>query len=256
MRLSHVTPAIVLRAWPYGESDKIVTFLTEKYGKLSGIAKGAKRSIRRFSNSLEPFSLVNLHFQERAHSGLVFILTSELKESFRGLSASLEKIIFASYCVEITAGLIGEREESRVVFEHLKTALTSLNEREGSLAFLICFQLKLLRLAGYQPSLHNCRRCGGNHRRGDPMRWYFSPRDGGILCQSCSSLRKDTQPLLGPTVDLMIDLQLGEDMQHFDRSVSLPALKEIRSAVTRFVRFHMESEIKSAPFLEKFYSEE
>jgi DNA repair protein RecO (recombination protein O) len=256
MRLSHVTPAIVLRAWPYGESDKIVTFLTEKYGKVTGIAKGAKRSIRRFSNSLEPFSLVNLQFQDRAHSELAFILASDLKESFQRLSVSLEKITLASYCVEITAGLIGEREESFLVFEHLKTGLAYLDKQDASLAFLICFQLKLLRLAGYQPSLHNCRRCGRNHRRGEPIGWYFSPRDGGILCQRCSASRKDTQPILGPTLDLMIDLQLDEDMRHFDRPVSSPALKEIRSAVMRFVRFHMEREIKSAPFLEQFYSKE
>ena len=58
MRSSQTTHAIVLRARPYGESDKIVSFLTEDFGKLSGIAKGALRSRRRFVNSLEPFSLV------------------------------------------------------------------------------------------------------------------------------------------------------------------------------------------------------
>ena len=56
------TPAIVLRSWSFGESDKIVSFLTESHGKLTGIAKGAKRSRKRFANSLEPFSLVNLRF--------------------------------------------------------------------------------------------------------------------------------------------------------------------------------------------------
>jgi len=254
MRLSHVTPAIVLRAWPYGESDKIVTFLTEKHGKITGIAKGAKRSMRRFSNSLEPFSLVNLHFQDRVHSGLAFILASDLQKSFQRLSASLEKITFASYCVEITDGLIGEHEESCSVFEHLKNGLTYLNEQEASLAYLICFELKLLRLAGYQPSLQDCRRCGKYHRRGDSLQWYFSPRDGGILCQSCSASRKETQPLPGPTLDLMIDLQQDEGMQYSDGSLSSPALKEIGSAVRRFIRFHMNREIKSAPFLYQFSS--
>jgi len=67
MRLSHVTPAIVLRTRPFGESDKIVSLLTENFGKMTGIAKGALRSRRRFVNSLEPFSLVNLRFQERVH---------------------------------------------------------------------------------------------------------------------------------------------------------------------------------------------
>jgi len=78
MRACQATSAIVLRSRPFGESDKIVSFLTEKYGKITGIAKGAKRSRKRFVNSLEPFSLVNLRFQERSHSSLAFILSSEL----------------------------------------------------------------------------------------------------------------------------------------------------------------------------------
>src|SRR2546425_1402449 len=111
MRLSHVTPAIVLRARPYGESDKIVSFLTENYGKITGIAKGAKRSRKRFANSLEPFSLIDLRFQDRPHSNLVFILAADLLLGFKNLVAALEKISLASYMVEITDGLIGEREE-------------------------------------------------------------------------------------------------------------------------------------------------
>ena len=83
MRLSHVTPAIVLRTRPFGESDKIVSFLTENFGKITGIAKGAMRSRKRFVNSLEPFSLVNLCFQDRAHTNLVFILGAELAHGFR-----------------------------------------------------------------------------------------------------------------------------------------------------------------------------
>jgi len=254
MRHSHVTPAIVLRSWPYGESDKIVTFLTEKHGKVTGIAKGAKRSIRRFLNSLEPFSLVNLHFQDRGHSGLAFILASDLQKSFLRLSGSLEKITFASYCVEITDGLIGEREESCLIFEHLKNGLTYLDEKEASLVHLLHFELELLRLAGYQPSLHDCRRCGKSHQRGESMRWYFSLRDGGILCQGCCASGKETLPLLGPTLDLMIELQRDSSMQHFDCSLSSPALKEVRSAVMRFIQFHIEREIKSAPFLYQFSS--
>ena len=48
------TPALVLRGRTHGESDKIVTFLTRDWGKVTGIAKGAKRSQRRFVNVLEP----------------------------------------------------------------------------------------------------------------------------------------------------------------------------------------------------------
>ena len=160
MRPSHATPAIVLRTRPYGESDKIVSFLTEQFGKITGIAKGAMRSRRRFANSLEPFALVNLCFQDRPNSSLAFILTAELIFSYRQLATSLECICHAAYMVEITDGLVGERDESLAVYQHLRDGLRYLEQHGTSFRFLTTFELKLLRLVGYQPVLDNCRRCG------------------------------------------------------------------------------------------------
>jgi len=252
MLLCHVTPAIVLRTWPLGESDKIVSFLTESHGKLTGIAKGAKRSRKRFVNSLEPFSLVNLRFQDRAHSNLVFIVASDLACGFKHLLTSLEKISFASYLVEITDGLIGEREENRLVFRHLKDGLTHLDERSTSLTFLTSFELKLLKLAGYQPLLDSCRRCGRERWNQSPTRWHFSPRDGGILCESCSRLRKEILSLSAATLEILTNLQEEKNMPASDVSPPTGVLKEIRSVVVRFIEFHMEREIKSAVFLRQF----
>jgi len=248
MLLCHVTPAVVLRTWPFGESDKIVSFLTETHGKLTGIAKGAKRSRKRFANSLEPFSLVNLRFQDRAHSSLAFILAADLLLGFKNLITSLEKISFASYLVEITAGLIGEREENPLVFRHLKDGLMHLEKQPMSLTFLTAFELKLLRLAGYQPLLDSCRRCGKERA----TRWHFSPRDGGILCDSCSRLRREIFPLSAATLEFLTKLQEEESMASFERSPPSVMLKELRSAVIRFIEFHMEREIKSVAFLHQF----
>ena len=227
-------------------------FLTESHGKLTGIAKGAKRSRKRFVNSLEPFSLVNLRFQDRAHSNLAFIVASDLAFGFKHLLTSLEKISFASYLVEITDGLIGEREENRLVFRHLKDGLTHLDERSTSLTFLTSFELKLLKLAGYQPLLDSCRRCGRERWDQCPTRWHFSPRDGGILCESCSRLRKEIFSLSAATLEILTNLQEEKSMPASDFSPPTGVLKEIRSVVVRFIEFHMEREIKSAVFLRQF----
>jgi DNA repair protein RecO (recombination protein O) len=254
MLLCHVTPAIVLRTWPYGESDKIVSFLTESHGKLTGIAKGAKRSRKRFVNSLEPFSLVNLRFQDRAHSNLVLILASDLAFSFKHLLTSLEKISIASYMVEITDGLIGEREENRLVFRHLKDGLIYLEEQAMSLSFLTSFDLKLLRLTGYEPLLDSCRRCPRVRCEQTPTRWHFSPKDGGILCEPCSRLRKEIFPLSAATLEILTNLQAEKSPPSPDICLPNGVLKEIRSVVIRFIEFHTEREIKSAAFLHQFVS--
>ena len=65
------THAIVVHSINYGESDKIVTFFTRDFGKLKGIAKGARRSKKRFQNALGLFSHLRLLFFDREGMGLV-----------------------------------------------------------------------------------------------------------------------------------------------------------------------------------------
>jgi len=254
MRVQLTTPAIVLRARPFGESDKIVSFFTQHHGKLTGIAKGALRSRKRFVNSLEIFSLVNLSFQERSRSHLAFILSADLVRGPRVLITDLDRIAHASYLVEITDGLVAEREENPVLFEHLKDGLAHLEERGTSLRFLTYFELKLLRLAGYQPVLDICRRCRTKCPDGAVAKWHFSPLDGGILCDFCSRSCREVLPLGRSAVEVLAALQAENN--YLPERLSLPAsvVAEIRSVVLRFIQFQMDREIKSAPFLHQFSS--
>jgi DNA repair protein RecO (recombination protein O) len=253
MRLSLVSPAIVLRTRPFGESDKIVSFLTENHGKFTGIAKGALRSRKRFVNSLEPFSLVNLSFQDRAHSNLAFLLAADLIRGPSALMSDLDRIAHASYLVEITDGLIGEREENRAVFQHLLDGLRHLEQSGASLRFLTCFELKLLRLAGYQPGLDNCKKCR-RHWPAGSLQWYFSLLDGGIVCDLCSRSCRELLPLGRAAVEILTALQAEDDSLPPRMSLPGTVIAEVRAAVLRFIQFHMGRQIKSAPFLHSFSS--
>ena len=51
----HITEAVVLRVSDLGDYDRVVTLLTAQLGKVSAVAKGAKRSRRRFGAALSPF---------------------------------------------------------------------------------------------------------------------------------------------------------------------------------------------------------
>lgn len=251
------TPAVVLRSWPYGESDKIVSLFTEAHGKVRGIAKGAKRSRKRFANSLEPFSIVDLRFQDRSHGGLVLLLSADLMFGFKKLDSSLEKITLASYLVEIIDGLIEERDENALLFQHLKNGLLFL-DRDGTapLEFLTSFELKLLRLAGYQPALDGCKHCALRRDERGGSLWHFSPAEGGLLCGVCAASKKESLPLGAAALSTLDSLQREELDQNIYGSgharFPIAVLSEIRFMMQRFLQFHMEREIRSAAFLSKF----
>ena len=248
-----VTPAIVLRSWSFGESDKIVSFLTESHGKVTGIAKGAKRSRKRFVNSLEPFSLVNLRFHDRPGSSLAFIQACDLIRVFKQLTTSLENIAHASYLIEIADGLSGERDTNRALFAHLRDGLSFTEEKGASLRFVTFFELKLLMLSGYQPMLEKCRRCGRSSRGGTVGPWGFSLRDGGVLCQDCSAFRREVLLLSLEALGALAELQQanGSLLLHLPFCPA-PVLREGHLVLLRFIQYQIGRELKSASFLDAF----
>jgi DNA repair protein RecO (recombination protein O) len=74
----HDTEAIILATTDHGESDRLITVLTRTSGKLKGIAKGARRSQKRFVHSFEPLSLVALRYRESRSSSLVWMEACKL----------------------------------------------------------------------------------------------------------------------------------------------------------------------------------
>jgi len=89
------TEAIVLNSIDYGESDRIVTFYTLGFGKVKGIAKGAKNSRKRFVNNLEPFSYIKLLIFQKENRDLSIIEQADIIRRFDKLVFDIERLAFA-----------------------------------------------------------------------------------------------------------------------------------------------------------------
>ena len=174
--------AIVLRWQPYGESDKIATFLTEDFGKLTGIAKGAKNSRRRFANSLEPLARVRVHFRQKPTASLAFLESCELLGSTASLSEP-SRFAYASYLVELADRLTLEDDPVRALYVLLEEALAELERGPATTAFLRGFELQLLSRAGFEPQLDHCVRCERAWAHGEPV--HLSVSHGTLACSSC-----------------------------------------------------------------------
>ena len=208
-----VTPAIVVRARAFGESDKIVTFLTRDLGKLSGIAKGAKRSKRRFVNVLEPFTHVNVRLRERGTSDLAFINACELLDAYHSFARDLTKFAHASYILELTDRMVRGHEAGAETYDLVRDTLALLDRSQApggaagarpDGAGVVCeateaattvpnggawpgilraFELRLLRSTGYEAVLDRCTRCGVVLAA--DAAGFAHPTRGGVSCRAC-----------------------------------------------------------------------
>jgi DNA repair protein RecO (recombination protein O) len=185
MPVEESTAAIVLRARDYSESDRIVTLLTHDFGKLSGIAKGAKASRRRFERKLEPFSHVMLYFRRRPHGQLVFITRAERGESAPPMiEDDLGKIALGSYMLELADTLTTEEAEAAEAYRVLTNALDALGRATATTALRQAYELRMLAAAGFGLEFGRCRLC---EARAEPEAGavYFVISRGGIVCGRC-----------------------------------------------------------------------
>jgi len=191
------TPALVLRTRPYGESDRIVTLITEQHGKLTGIAKGAKNSRRRFAGSLEPFVLIRAVFRQRSTSDLVFLLRCELVSSLRGFTRDLDRFAAGSYVLELTDRMVFGRESGREIYRLTLDTLTLLDAGAAADPVLRAFELHLLGASGYAPALDRCRACGRAADGADPR--YLTLERGGLVCRRCVRPGEPVRPVAAAT---------------------------------------------------------
>jgi DNA repair protein RecO (recombination protein O) len=177
------TEAIVLRSIRYGEADRILHLYTPNYGRLSAIAKGARRSRSRFGARLEPF----FHVRAVLHEGRSDLLTVTgvdtitVHAAVRDHAATLDA---ASRACDAVTRLFETSDPHPEVFRLLANELALLqadvaHARPGN---GLAFRLKLLLAAGIVPQLAACAVCGETeHLRG------FSGAAGGVVCSACEA---------------------------------------------------------------------
>jgi DNA repair protein RecO (recombination protein O) len=148
---TYKSQAIVLKRINFGEADKIVTFYTKHFGKVTCLAKGIRRLSSRKRGNLEIFNKIT--FFANKGKGMDFVTETELLESFSGWRGDLNKVATAYQLCEMVDKLTAEESETDEVYELLAEFLEKLKslDLEKRSFFLGDFGLKLLTILGYWP---------------------------------------------------------------------------------------------------------
>lgn len=239
------TEAIILKTFPLGESDRLVSFLGRSSGRLRGVAAGARRLKNRYGSALELLSHVHLWYAERETRDLVRIQQCELLESFHkaqsdyGLSTGLAMIS------EIAERVLPEREVTEVMFRLVLLVAREV-ERRGSWQLpLAYFAFWTVRLGGWLPPLDRCANCSAALE--ERLGFHFS-QSVGLLCEECKHpgmrrLGKRGRELAEVFAAKKLDQIAIPDHEH-------KSLTELREAGLSWIEFHTERRLQTREFLE------
>jgi DNA repair protein RecO (recombination protein O) len=236
---------ICIRTTDYSESSQILTFFTAQNGKLSLIAKGAKRPKSPFGGPVGLFSAGDMVFSFRDSEKLATL--TEFNPTFFGFE--IRKKLLALNCALFACELLNlftkELDPHPAMFDEALVFLQRLEKSPNDrvLHLLILFEFTLLGQAGSQPV---CDRCANCKRKFD-VNWkqfYFSVSANGLVCRDCESAFIDKKTITAETAKC---LNQPQSLLQADNAV----LVLVENLLIEYITHILERPMRTAPMILK-----
>ena len=175
------TKGVIIKVQDYKENDKLLWMYTEELGKVTCIAKGAKRSKSQLLSVTLPLCFGEyLLFKGK---NLYNLQEGKIMNSFQGLLNNLEKLTYSSYLYELIDICVENDEVNSALFKEFMICLYLLSTDALDYELLVrAFELRLLEATGYNLELDRCCICKKKISVAD----YISLSHYGGVCDECN----------------------------------------------------------------------
>jgi DNA repair protein RecO (recombination protein O) len=250
------TPALLLRSVDYGESDRVVHLLTARTGRLTAIAKGARRSRQRFPGTLDVFNRLDVDARVRPRASMAFLERARLVDPHLGLRADPARYALASFLVEMLDRLAPEElagPDAEGLFAYATESLALVARARPTPTLRLLLELRGFDALGQRPELGRCVRCGRvpSARTAPQHRVHFHVADGGLVCSACALRLDGLVPLELRTLRVLESGLEGAVDALSEIELDPSALAQAARLVFRFQRYHVGLELRSERFLEE-----
>jgi DNA repair protein RecO (recombination protein O) len=245
---AHTTTAIVLRTVNYGEADRVVTLFGRTTGRLSALARGARKSQRRFAGGLGLCSVGEISVRERTGADLLTLESFDLTSSHPTFGTDVARMAHAAYVAELVSKLCAPRQVEPGVYDWLATFLDLLDGAGASAERLRVFELGLLGRLGFGPMVASCAVCGGKRSGAGQVDYRWDPDRGGTVCSACGRTGRPIREEVRMTLVRLARTPLPE-------ATAQPLPPDInrgcREALLEIVKHHISGPLHSLEFIAK-----
>lgn len=240
---SYKTEGIVIRRMNFGEADRILTILSERFGKIKAIAKGVRKTKSHMGGSLEPFMLLELQL----HEGKTFYIVTGtiINEEFPHLHQDLNKMSRAYYVGELIDRFSQEHQRSPEIFQICLESLR-LIEKNDSEFMLRVFELKIIEASGFHPELYDCVHC---KEKLTPDDNFWDAVEGGVVCEKCQKTYHHGIKISDETIKFFRFVENNSIDQIKRLNVSKEVQKEADEILGNYIKNILERDLKTIGFL-------
>ena len=230
------TQGIVLRAVKYKENDLILTIFTRKLGKISAIAKGARRTKSALLSSCQVFAYST--FTLKKQGSMYSVTQTEIIKSFYEISYNLDAFSYATYIIQlIDYNLEDEITNNRLFILLAQTLYLFAKEEIDMIYIKDVFELKFLDYIGFRPVVNRCSNCGNKNLNNSVFNIY----EGGVICKNCRELFEYNMKIDLTTIRLM-EYILNNDILTCNKAkVSKYIVKELDVLLKRYLNQYIDN---------------
>ena len=239
-----VARGIVLRETETKETDKILTVLTDKCGKIPVIARGARRKSCKYAACAQ--SLAYSEWTLYQKGDWYYANEGSTLELLNGLRKDLDAMALGFYFAELTEAVTAEDTPAPELLRHLLNGLYALAAL-GKPAALVkpAFELKLLCLAGYEPLADSCAYCGNP----DPEQPMLDVVQGVLRCGTCGVQERSlSMPLCPSSLAALRHIVYGDPKRLYSFTLGEKALKRLSDAAEAFAAAQLERGFRTLDF--------
>lgn len=239
---------IVIRQFPFGESDRIVIILTPTKGKIRVVGKGVRRLKSKLGGQLELLSQITL--TASIGRNLDIVTEAQTINGHRVLTQDLNKLSQAIYICELLDAVTVESLEIPDIYRLSVDVLHCLETASTPWLLVRHFEMRLLFELGFSPELNQCVDCGSILEAGDHL---FNISYGGIVCPDCRiNDRKAKVPVKLNGMKVLRVLQRSEKLDELDGiRISQETRRDVERLLTAHIRYVLERDLRSVEFVQK-----
>ena len=239
------TEAIILKTFPLGEADRLVSFVGRSSGRMRGVAAGARRVKNRYGSTLQVMSHVQLWYVEKETRDLVRIQQCELLESLNKAQSDYGLSTGLALASQVSEAVLPEHEVSESMFRLMLLTVREIERRAEWTLPISYFAFWTVRLGGWLPRFDQCSACGTpfGERAGHSAAW-----EPGLFCDKCR--RSGMRPLHLPARRLA-ERFAGQSLDKIEDVPSADsAAGELREAALNWIENHTEKKLTTRTLLE------
>ena len=238
MFVHYRTQGIILKKSDRGENNRLFTFYTKDFGKLDIAGKAIRKISSKLKSGTEIFYFSEIEFIQGKRQK---ILTDAIViERFENIRKDLVKLKLVHRIAEIFIGLMSGQEKDKKIWSSLLFTFNKINDLQFKASeirlWYYYFVWNLFSDLGYLPELYHCSFC---RKKLKPDTLYFSPVEGGIICEQCFPKIKETKKISTNIVKILRILTEKKEKIISKLKIKTTDLKELQLITEYFLKNHL-----------------